>query len=40
VIATGGLAGVAARYSAAVTAVDLDLTLWGIHLAARAREPA
>jgi type III pantothenate kinase len=40
VVATGGLADVAARYSEAVTAVDPDLTLWGIHLAARAREPA
>jgi type III pantothenate kinase len=40
VVATGGLADVAARYSEAVTAVDLDLTLWGIHLAALAREPA
>ena len=40
VIATGGLAAVAARYSAAVTAVDHDLTLWGVHLAALDRDPA
>ncbi len=40
VVATGGLADVAARYSDAVTVVDPDLTLWGVHLAALAREPA
>jgi type III pantothenate kinase len=40
VVATGGLADVAARHSEAITAVDPDLTLWGVHLAARAREPA
>ena len=33
VVATGGLGPTVARYSDTITAVDPDLTLWGIHLA-------
>lgn len=33
VVATGGLGSTVARYSDTITAVDPDLTLWGIHLA-------
>jgi type III pantothenate kinase len=35
VVATGGGAALAARYSAAITAIDPDLTLRGIHLVSR-----
>ncbi len=33
VVATGGLGSTVARYSDTITAVDPDLTLWGILLA-------